>query len=79
MNYLIYKPKNKVMRQERTKLGQFYITYTDKPKTPIKTMDDVWYARNWANKVAQSQRKSLSVYQYIYETGQSIRLLTISF
>ena len=67
------------MRQERTKLGQFYICYADKPMHPIKTMDDVWYARNWANKVAQSQRKSLSVYQYIYETGQSIRLLTISF
>ncbi len=66
------------MRQERTKLGQFYITYTDKPKTPIKTMDDVFWARNWANKVAHSQKRRLSVYQYIYETGQSVRLLTVA-
>jgi hypothetical protein len=64
------------MRQERTKLGQFYICYTDKPMHPIKTMDCVFYARNWANKVAHSRNVRLSVYQYIYETGQSVRLLT---
>jgi hypothetical protein len=66
------------MRQERTKLGQFYITYTDKPTHPIKTMDDVFWARNWANKVAKSQNRRLSVYQYIYDTGQSVRLLTVA-
>ena len=66
------------MRQERTKLGQFYITYTNQPTNPIKTMDDVWHARNWANKVAKSQNRRLSVYQYIYETGQSVRLLTVA-
>jgi hypothetical protein len=68
-----------MLQQERTKLGQFYITETDKPKYPLKTMDDVFWARNWANKVAKSQKKSLSVYQFIYETNESVRLMTINF
>jgi hypothetical protein len=67
------------MRKERTNIGQFYITYTDKPKYPLKTMDDVFWASNWANKVAKSQNKSLSVYQFIYETNESVRLMTINF
>jgi hypothetical protein len=67
------------MRQEKTKLGQFYISYSDKPNVPIKTMDCVFWARNWANKVAQSQRKQLCVYQYLYDSGQSVRLMTINF
>jgi hypothetical protein len=67
------------MRRESKPIGQFYITYTDKPKTPIKTMDDVFYARNWAQKVAKTQRRKLSVYQFIYETNQSVRLLTVNF
>ena len=67
-----------MLHQEKTKLGQFYITYTDKPKHPLKTMDCVFWARYWANKVAKSHNKSLSVYQYIYDTGQSVRLLTVT-
>jgi hypothetical protein len=67
------------MRRETEPIGQFYVTYADKPNVPIKTMYDVWYARNWANKVAQSQRKQLCVYQYLYDSGQSVRLMTINF
>jgi hypothetical protein len=67
------------MRRETAPIGQFYVTYVETPKKPIKTMNDVWYARNWANKVAQSQKRKLAIYQFIYETNQSVRLMTINF
>jgi hypothetical protein len=66
------------MKRESEPIGQFYVTYVETPKKPIKTMDDVWYARNWANKVCKSQKKVLCVYQYIYATGESVRLFTVA-
>ena len=66
------------MRRESKPIGQFFISYTDKPNVPIKTMSEIFYAFNWANKVCKSQRKPLSIFQYLYEEDRSIRLVTVS-